>query len=218
MSLQTHTAPRQSHPRPLAGRGLTRRSLTALMVALAVVGGVSYLAIKLASTTNTPAKDPIAAYLRSFSVLRQPVNSRDTLPADPGAGKLTAIRLVSGTKTLTPQWLAITATKQLCVIISMRPWGLNTLPSGCVPVATVAKDHQLLVYGVQDTADPGSISPDVMIVGGLAPDGISSVTIEFQHGQARTVGVVNNAFQFQTHSMPVQFIWTSGDGVKHHMI
>jgi hypothetical protein len=157
------------------------------------------------------------AYLRSFAVLRRPAGARDALPGDTGIGLVSAVRLVSGPRAYTSQWLATTTDSQLCVVLSERQWGLSALPSGCVRVATLAKDQQLLVTGTTKPASETFGRAGVMIIGGLAQDGVRRVTVDFQAHRPQTVTVVNNAFQLKTDDWITRITWLTRDGVRHHI-
>lgn len=121
---------------------------------------------------------------------------RDSLePEFSGVDIRAARRVVAGD----PTWLVPSANGELCLVRVvypvMRSQTRSSLPS--TVARNCASDSRALegrLLWVQSLATSTRGSPWATLVG-AAPDGISTVTVVFGHGQSTNVAVVRNAYE-----------------------
>lgn len=154
---------------------------------------------------STPTSAELRAAATVFGVFNRPTRAADSLPAGSAYAGGASRRIGSSSGPL--QAWAITSGNQVCVTVYASSGPATGGPAACNTVATLNTSDQLLV---DVSTTPATSSSEV--IAGLAPDGVSNVTIDFQDGMSAAVPVVNNGFTYTTtDTKPISdFSWSRG--------
>lgn len=186
-----------------------------LIPTLFLVGCALAAVILTESTSKTQAASPAApsqAVAKQFGVFARPSSASDVLPADVGPTPATATvvrSIATGTPSLS-EWATL-AGNRTCVVINGTAPGAVGAPAACAELEPPHEEGELLSIVAGET---GYKKPTILA--GIAPDGVTSVTVTLADGTTHAVPVVENGFHLATGgSEPTVYEWTSGAGVKH---
>jgi hypothetical protein len=172
------------------------RNLAALVLTLAA-GFAIYFIIQgdSARSDSTQLTGAAARVASEFGVLASPQTTADSLPSEPTVSG-TAVRHVG--RPSATEWMTI-SNARLCVQDRSGAFV-------CVPVGNYA--------GRPLVMEPGGASGADRIIG-IAPDGVTSVTVLLPDGSTKTADVVNNGFSMALSGSAKAIQWTTSDGVNH---
>lgn len=112
------------------------------------------------------------------------------------------------------EWATATG-EELCAVIDGTTLVATGAPSSCNSAARLRDSHELLVFGASASA-AGSTHTSPEVIAGLAPNGVTSVTIGLANGTSQTVPVVDNGFHLMNPgAKPQRFTWKSASGVNY---
>jgi hypothetical protein len=171
------------------------------IVALALIGaaGAGYLLLQTgAAKSATPNHQAAEATVIShLGVFRRAAGPADTIPASDATIAGTTRRI--GNSSSGPGVWSSVDTEQLCVQLAGGA-------SACIPPEEFAS--RPLIVGSSSNSGPEEAA-------GLVPDGITSVSVDYQNGTSETVPVVDNGFYIHAKYAVKNFAWTTTDGVVH---
>jgi hypothetical protein len=195
-----------------------------LLTALLGAGACAYFlsATPARSATDPPASQT-ASYVASYAALQSVATSADQMPSAAGLSDVTEARLVSVSTDPSPAWLATTSSGQLCVVVGASGG------SGCVAESALASGTQLLIVGESVGATPSEPltqaqiqaeneagPPPPQVIAGVAPNGVSTVSVTYSNGTSTTAPVKDNGFEISPGGRsPVAFSWTDAAGTQH---
>ena len=205
---------------------LAIRSRLALGTALLLVAiATSAIVISGTSTTraSSPSVTPSSAALANFGIFRREAVAADALLARQASRPVPAGTLTRRLPTVYPtyaQWATLEGDR-LCVVDKYTPVsGPSDQGGACNSASYLEKEHQLLV-SMSQTDDTTSTPPppgQANVISGLAPDGVTSVTLRFADGSQQTVLVEDNGFMLNLGSSPktlAKVTWTDASGQDH---
>jgi hypothetical protein len=148
----------------------------------------------------------------------------DALPARPaytaGSGAIAAggiIRRIGPAGGAVTEWGSAKG-DELCITVGASAGVASGGPAACNQLAILSQPKELLVMaagsggGASKSGDP---PPPSQVVAGLAPNGVSSVTINFTNGTSAVVPVANNGFVLNTDGRtPGTYKWVA-DGSQN---
>jgi len=193
-------------------RALRRhRSRTALLALTGVCALFFALNEKRASSSQTVASPGVVA---QFSVFGRAAASGDTLPKDAGV-IAQVIRAVPTHDPTLQQWLTLNG-NEACVVIEGQG-GAEGAPSACADMEQPHSADELLMLGASSgAAGSGAAKGAPSVLAGIAPNGVSAVTVTYVNGDAVSLAVADNAFHTFTHGRaPDTLTWTTASGVRH---
>ena len=195
---------------PLSSRTLGRAGVGLALLACAVV-----LALIASDQSGSATGQPSATLLSEYSVLSAPAAPTDALPTNAGVSAADARSVSTGDPTF-KEWATATG-DELCAVVGGATLVATGAPSTCNSAARLRGSHELLVFGAGASAAGGtSTSPGPEVIAGLAPNGVTSVTIELANGTSQTVPVVDNGFHLMNPgARPQGFTWKSASGVNY---
>lgn len=207
--------------RPRRAVVLTTSAAVALvcLTAALVVPGLSSRSspqnkVELAAAAAPPeVSTPTAAELHAastvFGVFNRTADATDSLPA--GSAYVGGVSRRIGNSSGPLEAWAVSSGDQVCVTVHASSGPASGGPAACNTVAELRKPDQLLV---DVSTTPASSSLEV--VAGVAPQGVSTVTIDFQDGTSATVPVVDDGFTYTTTDSETisSFSW-SASGVAN---
>lgn len=184
-----------------------------LVVALAGTGPSSESSgpktFNLAATPAPPeVSAPTSAQLQAaasvFHVFNRASQAVDSPPS--GSAYASGVSRRAGTSSGALQAWAVSTGNQVCVTVYTAT-GAASGPAACNTVVALNSSDQLLV---DVSTTPATSSSEV--IAGLAPDGVSNVTIDFQDGTSAVVPVVDNGFTYTTTDTKTisDFSWSRG--------
>jgi hypothetical protein len=179
-----------------------RRPRVALLVAALVAG-----AIFVATGAFTPggarasAVAPSAAALNGYSIFSRPAQSLDAVSAIPQLPSGALTRRQPSPYAGISQWASVSG-DEVCVFVKDAATG--DTDGACNSAEYLASHHELLVERayVGGSATPPT-DQQANLVAGLAPDGVTSVSVKFADGSHVSVPVEANGF-----------VYSLGSGVK----
>lgn len=196
--------------------------LSAVVLAASLVVGLS---VGITPVHSQPAQlpSPTAAY----SIFDRAAVATDTPTTDLNEGAYVSRQIATGDPLLR-QWITVSG-DTLCVQIETEEGGEAVGPRAC-NAAVNLEGNELLVLGLggapavvpsltgQSSESIGEATrpgPPRLLVG-LAPDGVSQVSIAFAGGHLQTVNTGDNGFHvYIGGSAPTALTWTTADGVRH---
>lgn len=176
--------------------------------------------IKTADTRGSVAAEDAAAPAEvsaEFGVFGHPAAMADALPTSSAyAGH--AARRIARSEGTAAAWALIDGT-QVCVTISGTGAAASG-PAACTSEATLSKPGQLLVLGPGSLPVSGPPTPAVgprvpQLLVGLAPNGVSTVTVDSVDGNTATVPVVDNGFEISTDGVALGELKWSESGTAY---
>jgi hypothetical protein len=201
-----------SRPRIAAGIGV-----------LLAAAGVAVLAVSANTSAKASGPTPSPAVMSHYSVFARAATNSDPLPAaslvaEPQAAEESTItrRLTQSGATDTTEWATLNG-EQICVIARSTPSdGLPDTNRACVAAAELEAQHQLLLQ-LSLVGSTSSTPPEAglaNVISGLAPDGVTTVTLDFADGTEETVPVTENGFidRLSSPKMLQHLTWTSPAG------
>jgi hypothetical protein len=178
---------------------------------------------------HSQSSQPLSPTAAGYSIFSRAAVAGDTPPTDLNEGAYTSREQQTGGDTSLRQW--ITAEDEtLCVQISTQEAGSDAEPRACNTLANLQSSQELLVLGVGGgPATPPSLNGEggesvtkaashlpPTLLAGLAPDGVSQVSVTFAGGRVQTVKTEDDGFHLYTdNSTPTNLAWTA-DGVQHN--
>lgn len=177
---------------------------------VAAVAGV--MAFELPAGQSIAAGTPTPT--TGYSVFSAPTGDAEAMPAGLAAEQPpdAELRAQPTTTTGVLAW-AVAGDGQICVAESDAGGGSEA----CASAATVTANTNSLLYTATAEGTPSNDTGAVDLVAGLAPDGVSDVTLHFGNGTSAQVPVVDNGFQLKT-ATPVTIAslsWEDSAGVPH---
>jgi hypothetical protein len=183
-----------------------------------LAGGTSTVIV--AGAHDAQAGAPATAVMDHYAIFQRTASASDSLPASIGEEAVTARKQQANASDLT-QW-ATAAGETVCVVDRYAPSSSSNgvrpdTNQACNSVANLEAAHQLLVQ----TSLVGSISsapptPGLAnVISGLAPNGVTGITITFSDGASQEVPVVENGFSYQIVGEPQavsDVSWTTATG------
>jgi hypothetical protein len=171
-----------------------------LALALICAAGAGYLlsqtgTAKSASPNHQAAEQAAISHLSVFERAAQP---SDTIPASEATIAGTTRRI--GDSSTGPGVWASVNTEQLCVQLANGA-------SACVSPEEFTASKPLIVGSSSNGGNEEAA--------GLVPDGITSVTANYQDGTSETVSVTENGFYIQAKDAVKNFSWTTSNGTVH---
>jgi hypothetical protein len=159
---------------------------------------MGYLLVHSAAAKSTPPNQQAEqAVISHVSAFRRAAASGDAIPASEATISGTVRRI--GASTGPGVWASVN-TAELCVQIA---GGANA----CIAPEEFAS--RPLIVGA---SSHGSGTEEVA---GVAPDGITSVTVDYQDGTSESTPVTDNGFYIVAKHAVKNFAWTTTDGVVH---
>jgi hypothetical protein len=162
--------------------------------------------------TRSVAAD-LATPTADYAVFSAPAGSSETMPANLLAQQ-TAGAEIRQQPTTVPGMLAwaVAGDGQLCIAESTSG-GAGS--QACAPAATLTATGDLL-YTATAQGTASTDSDQVDLLAGLAPDGVSSVTVSFADAPTVQVPVSDNGFQLQTAQLVTitSLSWEDAHGVS----
>lgn len=156
-----------------------------------------------APLVTAPSSSELAAATTVFGVFSSPSGTGAALPTS-SAYSGGVSRQVGSISAPFQAW-AVSEGDEVCVTMDGQGPASSGGPAACNTVAELSQPDQLLV----DVSGAPSTSSS-QVVAGLAPNGVSTVTIRFQDGTSTNVPVTNNGFTYTANSSnPISgFSWT----------
>jgi hypothetical protein len=194
---------------------LRRPLVLSLAVAAAAVAVVLLQGTHSDSAAAGPAV-PSQQVLGQFAIFTSSSSAVDKLPSEAGPTPAAAsvVRSIATNSSAISQWATLNG-KEACVVIDGTD-GAQGAPSSCADLEAPADESELLTIAASSSDVPNTRAGAATIVAGLAPNGVSAVTINLANGTAHTAPVVDNGFHLLTGgSEPTGYVWTTGAGVKH---
>jgi hypothetical protein len=185
-------------------------------VGLALLAGAVVWTLVACDQSGSATGRPSATLLSEYSVLGGPAASSDALPRNAGVSAADARAVSTGESTL-KEWATATG-DELCAVVGGSTLLAEGAPSTCNSAAHLRDNHELLVLGAgaSNAAEAGTAT-EPEVIAGLAPNGVTSVTIELANGTSQTVPVVDNGFHLMNPgARPQRFSWKSASGVNYN--
>jgi hypothetical protein len=189
--------------------GLSRRqkavgAVTSFVAVMALSLGIAFAAggsgLAQPGTATGPITTVDTTEAAAFGILRRPVTSADAVPtelagdassqaADQMNGTNDALaRKVTGLGSLGNAWL-IPGAGTLCLLAN-GSYGDQAIAFG----GEVCSADSAAVTGQLQAVAMSSRAPGVMLIAGVVPDGVSTVTATFSTGSVQTVAVHDNVY------------------------
>jgi len=183
-----------------------------LLLAFVGVCALSFaLNQKRASSSQAVASSNVVS---RFSVFARPVAPGDALPKH--AGVVAPItRGVPTNDASLQQWLTLNG-NEACVVIEGKD-GAEGAPSACADMEQPGSADELLMLGASSgAAGSGAARGAPSVLAGIAPNGVSAVTVTYVDGDAVSLAVADNAFHtFTRGRAPAILTWTTAGGARH---
>lgn len=152
-------------------------------------GRTGHVALSSAPTPPpvlAPSGARVNAAAQMFKVFDKPARAADSLPKGSAYADGVSRRIGNEARTFSA-WAVVTA-DQVCVTVNASSGAASGGPAACNTTAELSKPDQLLTLQAQ------SSDSTYQAIAGIAPQGVSSVTIYFSDGSSTLVPVVNNGF------------------------
>lgn len=193
--------------------------LAALGAGLGVALGTTGAAVSTAATVGPTS--PSSAVLSHYAVFRRPSSSSDALPPGMQKGGPSPAALSRRQPTpyaSTSQWATLEG-ELLCVVAShtfpTSPGGVGNGASACITAEHLNNQLLVLVSKFSPPSTSQEASTTVTLISGLAPDGVTSVTLSFNDGSQQTVPVQENGFTYdlgESTKVLTSVTWTNPSG------
>lgn len=207
---------------------LARRRLLPWMVGAVALSAclVAGLWLGLSPVHSQPSQ-PLSPTAAGYSILSRAALASDTPPTDLNEGAYTSREQQTGDPSLR-QWITAEG-ETLCVQINAQEAGSDAEPRACNTVANLQSSQELLVLEVGGALPtPPSLDGEggesvnksashlpPSLLAGLAPDGVSEVSVTFADGHVQTIKTADNGFHLYTdNNTPTKLTWTAS-GVPH---
>jgi hypothetical protein len=201
----------------------SRPRIAAGIAVLLAAAGAAVLAISANTSAKASATAPSSAVMSHYAVFDRAAVASDPLPAaslvaEPQAAERSTLtrRVSQNGASDTTEWATLNG-EQLCVIVRSTPSdGLPDTNRACVAAAELEAQHQLLLQ-LSLVGSTSSTPPEAglaNVISGLAPDGVTNVTLHFADGTGQTVPVTENGFvdRLDSPKMLQHLTWTSPAG------
>lgn len=198
-----------------------RRWQVALLVLLAVaLVGLFIILSRGDGARSAIASSSSISALEHYQVLRRAATPSDAATADLPPGAQVLRRQATGNSRLS-QWISLGGGK-VCVTVQGAATGATGQGTyrACNSESRLEASNQLVATSSY-SSPPGSPAPTPgvsSLVAGLAPDGVSAVTVTFDDGSTRTAPVVDNGFHLTISGAPKSvksFSWVDASGNAH---
>jgi hypothetical protein len=167
------------------------------------------------------SEPPATTVVDHYSIFQRTASTSDSLPAGVDEEATVTARRQQADATDIMQWATATG-ETICVVDRYTP---ASSPNGvrpdtnqsCNQVANLEAEHQLLVQSslVGGTSSTPPKPGLANVISGLAPNGVTSVTITFSDGTSLQAPVVENGFSYQIVGEPKavsDVSWTTATG------
>lgn len=188
---------------------LGRSVRPAIAVGLLLIGSAVYL-LASSGQARSQGSAPSQVLLQHFGALSSPSNASDSAASE-GVNAF-AHQLTTNDASL-QQWIAGRG-DSLCVMESDKAVEPDAVSPAfaCDPIPADKIESDLLVLGAGGHRGSGGSA----LLVGLAPDGVSAISITYSDETTETAPVVDNGFHAASAGrQPVSYRWTSADGKTH---
>lgn len=192
------------------------------IVATAIVLATGLAAYLLLSSTSDASSGSVAAALTEHFAALSDASTSDTAVAEAAGLASSTPHSVATSDSAVKQWVAANG-QELCVIAADAAvnGGISTPSYACAPIAGKV-ETELLIMGSGGSSGESPFSktasaPTSTLITGIAPNGVTSVTITYANGHSESVPVAENGFHALSPAgvHPKSYTWTGPNGVEH---
>jgi hypothetical protein len=158
-----------------------------------------------AAPDREAAEQAVISHVGAFRRAAEPA---DVIPAADATISGVVTRKIGDPSAGSGVWASL-STESLCVQLAGGA-------SACIQPEQFAEGRPLIVGA--SSGPPGTKAdghPSSEEVAGVVPDGIASVTVNYQDGTSETTPVVDNGFYLDAKHAVKDVAWTTTDGVVH---
>ena len=160
-----------------------------------------------AKSDSTQLEAPANAVVAKVGAFRRSAGASDSLPANVSISG-TLIRSVGSDAPGAALWASVD-NGRVCLQDEQGA-------SVCTPVANFSDKPLIMSPGRITGSRIGSEGPAIPdTIEGLAPDGVTSITVVFADGSKESEAVVNNGFRLSAGKLPKTVSWTTADNATH---